>query len=612
MTELVVSNEMSPDDLDVDTPSQEPSGSLFEISTRLTTSDFRLTAAVSIVFTAIAGFLVFSNANRYIELADQSFYLLMIDEPSAAIRSPSGYHILLSPLWAAVGESVIGFRILRAFLDIGVDVVFGLSFLRYMRSRRGEFFGARPVALTVVFSIVLAGFSAWIYAVNGFGYDQLGAMIFTLLIAVTLWIVGGDATESRLAILAAVGGALFSLALIVRWTAAIAVLFLLVWVLVEHLGFRRAGSLFGSGLVGFIGGLVFVHTLILDIRLVANGIVSGTVDVRRDNYAVGSLFSGYLEWFARGLTSGVGLLIAVVVCLVLLQQRDRFRAALAVALVASGLVIATVHTVFGFVQSDEANLVGTYLATTSVALVLLRLRTHRKRGGTGLAPNLAVPATLTAIPVLAAAGTFLPLFLTALPLAAFWVAALWILLLDQPDGRLRTWAMASAVVMLSLLPWLLHQSFEAPARTTATDSPVLVERGRFEGLLVDDVTQQLLHDLEDLRVQVDPNPTVLSFWTRAAVPFALDGTSIGFPWHNIRTSPNATAATISGACLEDGDVPSGQVVFITEETNPANFGPVQGALLDCGIDFPNDFQLIDTMTAPGAVELFVYVREGEG
>lgn len=611
MAKLVVSDELSPDDLGIDTPVEAASGSLFDISTRLTTPDFRLTAAVSMVFTAIAGFVVFSNANRYIELADQSFYLLMIDEPSAAIRSPSGYHILLSPLWAAVGESVIGFRILRAILDIGVDFAFAISFLRYMRFRRsGDFFASTPVGLTVVFSIVLAGFSAWIYAVNGFGYDQLGAMVFTLLVAVTLWIVGGDAPESRHALLAAAGGTLFSFALIVRWTAAIAILLLLIWVLVEHLGLRQAASLSGSGLVGCAVGLTLVHSFILDVRLVADGIVSGTVDVRRDNYSFGSLFSGYLEWFVRGLVSGVGLLIAVVVCLILLQQRDRFRGALAVALVGSGVVMATVHSAFGFLQSDEANLVGTYLATTCVVLFLYRVRTYTREGGRGVATGLAVPATLIAAPVLAAAGTFLPLLLTALPLAAFWVSALWILLTDQHDGPLRTWALVSAVVMLSLLPWSLHQSFEAPARTPSTESPVLVDRGRFEGLLVDDITQELLHDLEDLRVNLDPNPVVISFWTRAAVPFALEGTTIGFPWHNIHTSPNATAATISGACLEDGDVPTGQVVFVTEETDPANFGPVRGALLDCGIDFPNDFEIVDTMTAPGGVELFVYVREG--
>ena len=178
-------------------------------------ADFTGAAILSVFATVASAVLVFANANKYIELADQSLYLLMTDDPRAAIRSPSGFHVLLAPLWALAGESVIGFRILRAILDIGVDVILGVSLLRYLRGRNnGEVFAGTAAGLTVVFSVTLSGFAVWIYAVNGFGYDQLGGIIFTLLVSVLLWLVGSESRPSTDALLAALVGGLFVLAVI--------------------------------------------------------------------------------------------------------------------------------------------------------------------------------------------------------------------------------------------------------------------------------------------------------------------------------------------------------------------------------------------------------------
>lgn len=584
---------------------------LLNASKSLKESDFGLVAAVSVLYSVIASYLVFSRSNFYIELADQSLYLLMIDEPRASIRSASGYHVLLSPLFSAVGESVIDFRRLRAVLDIGVDIGLGLTLVRYLRSRDySGLFDSTAAAVAVVSSVTLGGFASWIYAVNGFGYDQLGAMIFTVLVSLLLWIVSGEDSPSTAAVASAVAGAVFAMAIVVRWTAALASVFLIVWILVEHVGKRRAVTLLGAGAVGAVGAFGTVHVTILPLGVVFGGLRSGTIDVGRDSHSLSVLVSEYAEWLIRGFGAGVGLLVGSLAALLLLKVRDRVDSSLLAGLLTAGLIMFVVQTVYGLPHFVEAIVVGTFLGLMCGALVLARLQENRRASSAWWGSGLAFPVTLTALPVLLAAGSLLPLFLTSLPLATLWVAGLWIMVPTAKDERLRTIAMLFGAVLLSGMPLLVWQSLANPARTPFAERPVLVERGRYAGIYTDELTQQLLHDLEDLRVELDPNPTVLSFWVRPAVPFALEGTGIGFPWYSETNAPNAAAETISGACLEDGDIPTGDVVLVTEEANPAEWGPIHTALLDCGINFPVGFELIDTLVAPGSVELFVYLREG--
>lgn len=581
----------------------------------LTESEFRGAAILCVAATVVSLVLVLLYADDYIELADQSLYLLMVDDPRASIRSASGFHVLLAPLWSLVGESVIGFRLLRAFLDIGVDLLLGFSLIRFLRGRsNGDQFASTAAALAVVFSVVLSGFAVWIYAVNGFGYDQLGGMIFTLVVAVMLWIVGGESRPSRDALLAAVAGSLFSLALIVRWTAAICSMLLFVWVLLEHLGWRRTRSLLGAGALGAIGALVLVHVAVLDIGVVFRGILSGTVDVGRDTHSLPVLISRYTLWLKNGVFGGIGLIMATGLSLLLFKKLKRTPVILFVTLVAASQVVTMIQAVYQQEQLIEANTVGTYLALACGIVVAVVLRNNWSKGGLDRLGGLAIPLTLVALPVLLAAGSFLPLLVTALPLSTLWVAGLWANLPNLPGWRGRDIALVGVGVMLAVMPWLVWQNLGDPARTRFDDDRVEVASGRFEGLWVDPTTQQLLHDLEALRLEVAPEPTVISFWVRPVVPFALDGTGIGFPWYSRLNAPFAAAETISGACLEDGDIPTGDVILVTEEDDPANFGPIREALIDCGIDFPDGFEFVTTMVAPDGphpenVEVSVYLRE---
>lgn len=575
-------------------------------------SDLRAVACVATLAAVATTILVFGRAPYYIEPADQSLYLLMIDDPRAAIRSASGFHVLLAPLFTLVGDSVVGFRMLRAVLDIGVDVGLGVSLVRYLRWRsQSSLFTSTAASVAVVSTTTLAGFSVWTFAVNGFGYDQLGGIIFTLWASLVLWLVGQKLSPRRTAAIAVAIGFVLGLGAIVRWTAALAVGLLLAWILIERFGTFRALRLAGYVGAGVAGAWLFVHIAVFDLGTLIGGIVSGTSDVGRDTHSLPVLIDQYVVSLTVGVNRSIGIALAAALSFLALSNRERVPFAMPIVLVGSGLLVFGIHAVFGFETFLIGNSIGAVLGLTGVAVWLVYAhQTYRTNEPLGPRRNVALIATFVSLPVLLAAGSFIPIFLTALPLALLWVAGFWIAVPELTLPRLSAGVAIIGLVIVSSMPLAVWQGFQTPARTLATESPVEVERGRFQGLLVDTGTQQLLHDLEDLRLQLDPNPTVLSFWSRPIVPFALEGTGIGFPWYTL-SAPNATAETLSGACLDDGDSPTGDVVIVTEETDPREFGVIRNGLLDCGIDFPVDFDLVQTMRSPFGEELSVFVREGE-
>ncbi len=609
------------------TVEEQPPGYFASVGPR--TRDVLPATLVSVALIAISTVIVGLSSPNHIEFADQALYLLMIDEPPSAIRSASGFHVLLSPLFSLVGESVVGFRLLRAFLDIGVDVLFGFSLLRYLRSRGASngdssFLYSSHGAVLVVSSVTLGGFAAWIYAVNGFGYDQLGAIIFTLLGAALLRLVStgthhfpAERSEHEVnkdPLLGVLVGALFMLAAIVRWTAAVPALALCTWVLVEHLGIRQTRALLARALVGAIATLAIIHVALIDITELFSGIRSGTADIRRDSHSLDVLLIQYIKWLVIGAAACIWAIIPVGYFAIVSKVRDRIPFGAGFVAVTPGILLLIIAQAGGVASELRASMIGTSLALTCAALVFSIARSDPAPSKlSGLGSRLSLPVTLTALPILMAMGSLLPPVITALPLATTWIAVMWLVLPGLPNGPLRRVGITVGIITLSAMPWFVWVGLDSPARTPWADTTTVVERGRFEGLRVDETTQQLLHDLEDLRSDLDPNPTVLSFWTRPVVPFALEGTGIGFPWYHVVNAPNAAAVSISGACLDDGDTPTGDVVIVTEDSNPAAFGPIDDALRDCGIDFPNGFELVSTMIAPddtGPVELFVYVRYG--
>ena len=117
-----------------------------------------------------------------------------------------------------------------------------------------------------------------------------------------------------------------------------------------------------------------------------------------------------------GVNRSIGIALAAALSFLALSNRERVPFAMPIVLVGSGLLVFGIHAVFGFETFLIGNSIGAVLGLTGVAVWLVYAhQTYRTNEPLGPRRNVALIATFVSLPVLLAAGSFIPIFLTALP-----------------------------------------------------------------------------------------------------------------------------------------------------------------------------------------------------
>ena len=579
-------------------------------------------AIAAVVACVLSGVVVVAAARRGLGVSDEGLYLLMTDDPERALRSASGFHVLLNPFFELTGRSPVVWRLVRAVVDVGSDLIFALALLHFLRARSPEaMFSRRHPGIALVAGVTLFGFTSWAWMPNGFGYNELGSVMSTLLAATLLVLVAKPhANGQRLFVPAAIIGVLLVPAAITRWPSAFAIFFGVLVVLALSMTKSKVLALLATILSGAALSALVIHVAVLDLGSIIGGIQSGTSDVASDTHSSGSLLVTYGRSVGFAALSLPFFGVALVPGLLGLR---RWRTGESPALTPWLMVLFG-----GFLTIYFGRLLGgTRLrmlndwggVPLAMGLVLAGVCAFRIRASDGLmtaARSVMLPLVLVAIPIGSSAGTDNPLMLNSIILAELWIGAIIILAAQFSfSGKLGSFVAAGLLVLAAGVPLMIYESLHGTQYWFVGPQDSRVERGNFAGLDVDDVTHELLNDLEDLRLTLEPNPTVISLWHRPAVTYALGGHGIGFPWYTTRAF-EASAATIDGACSEDGFEPTDQVVFVTEVVEPEEMGPVHGALSRCGIDFPADFSFVTTLTSPldlrdptAVLELQVFVSQ---
>lgn len=560
-------------------------------------------------------------------LIDESLYLTMIDKPAAGIRFPSAFHVLLNPLWELSGESIPRWRLLRAAVDIGVDVVFATTLVRwvhhhYPQSAMGQVWPR----VAAVASITVAGFGTWAWAPNGIGYNELASILLTMLATLLIVLAWDDCARSKVVAASVATGALLFLMLLVRYTAMAGFVLALSAVLVHRRGVAGALRIAPFIASGAAAAAVFVHLAIFDLGQILVGIVESTSEAAQGTHGPVALLGTHLLSTAEALVDGLrygGPFIVVLAIFTFAEQRvgasddpDLERptmrhpqpAAIAIAAVVAGALLLIRTPITGVEKSLMAINTWAFNALLlGLWIVVQGVRSSLSNAGVRSVSSVwTLAAALVAIPVMFSFGTANPLYLNAISLAPLWFGAT---IIAMSPAATRDRFSRGAVVGLSILTFSVSILAYAGITTTLFgpngSQDTRVTAGRFEGLLLDSETARFVGELETLRGQLDDDPTVISFWRRPAVPFALDGEGIGFPWYS-NFSKDADSALMAGACRADG-APTGQIVLVTEETDPEEFGPFREALAECGIAYPGGFEHMTQLTEANGQTLDVFV-----
>lgn len=572
----------------------------------------RALAATALLAVVASAWLVLVASGRGIDVTDQSLYLLMVDNPLASIRSASGFHHILSPAFELVGESIVNWRRFRAVLDIGVDIVLALSVIRFIKFHRPESaIVTSPLRRALVGTgIVTFGFMTWSGAPNGFGYNELGGILNTLLMASLLNLLVEKNSSAKSHLLSGFSGALMALLVVTRWTAGpIALAVLIVFALHRHRKQAVIAALSGS--IGFAVMAAAVHLFIIDLGTLIQGTVDGTTDVSQGVHGRSRIISEYITSALNAVaTMGFFLIPAVLAYApVHLSKQGQLpgRAVPVLSITLSGASLVAFHLAFS--GDSKVTLINGWAGAVVLLLVVLLVTCARavwnERGRTEALQAVAVPALFLGVSFWLQVGTNNQILWSAVHSAALWAAAIAILLHVAPPLRVAPFAIGAIGIAGAMIPVFLFTSLTVEPYRITGDQNIAVEQGPFSGLQVDERTHRFLTDLNGLRDELGPEPTVLSFWTRPAVNYALGGQGIGFPWY-APDAPNTAASSIEGACVDDGFVPPGEVVVVTS-SDLSQFDNIERAMQACGINFPTGFQLTSSLVAPSGIDLDVYV-----
>lgn len=588
-----------------------PAGDLGDSSAR--DRFLRSLAWVCVVASAITTIAVALAADRGIDLTDESLYLTMTDQPLRSVRSPTGYHILLHPFFELVGSNVVRWRMLRAALDIGVDVFFGMSVVAFLRSTSPhDLLDHRHARVAVTAALTVIGFMSWSWAPNGFGYNEAASILHVAIAAVLLRLAIPQAgPQVQHLLYGSWLGGLLVLLTVTRWMAAAAAIAGIALVL-AMMRDRKPWSVVLSAFVGAVAMLVAIDVAVVDLGILARGMSDGTADVAAGPHGGLGQIVGYLELIWVGVSSAFGLIVAV--GLVFLSFRahraGQINARMCVGLVTAALFInLLLDRAFGFGTVFSVNSWGTVFAILCVVILLREAVLASKDSPRDHLNGLAIPALLIMFPVTAAAGTINPLFMVSVAAAPLWLAGVAMLLLRRPlAGHAAVLAVSLLVVLVGVAPLSAIRGLHlAPYRVDGAQDRE-VAAGRLAGVQTTAATAVLLDELEAIRVGLEPDPTVITFWALPIVPFALDGHGLGFPWYQSDLL-EVTAASIAGSC-EDNGAPTGQVVVVIPPQDLDALGPIDEALRSCDISFPQDFTKVSSLTTSDPAGLDVYVRDG--
>ncbi|WP_067824732.1 hypothetical protein [Actinomadura kijaniata] len=591
---------------------------------RTAVAAFAATAAAGVWIGAVA-----LSAGHGFDVTDEGFYLLSYRWWNTDLRSFTGAQYLYGPVFDLLGHDIAALRLFRLCTVVGVHLVFGWSFMRWLRPRRPHAPGTRLWEAAGTAAVVACGGLVYSWLPLSPGYNDVSVLGGLLAAALVLRIA--TSVDRGTAVPAWTPAALGPVAvatLLAKWTSSALILALIATVAAVALapqGLRAVVRCAAWALGGAAAAALAVHlfvipwTAALPEMVATNRLIAGKTN--SPLALLGMYARTGLLLLASTVVNHALLLAAAVFAAVSRTPAGRRGAAV---LAGVGLSVSGWRIVAGGgLSGGSANLhrfPAHVLATLLLAVliggvVLLRRRAGRHR------PALADEsprgwtclAMLVLLPVLQAAGTGNPLHVMAINAFAAW-GAIGIAVLTGVDtapwpARWLTGAAIGGSVVLAAAvatDGVRNHPYRTAGRdastVTAADVPALAS------LSLDRGTADELSGLRRaLRPYLEPpGRAVMAFDEMAGVVLALDGRSVGEAWYSA-LDPARTAAGIRARCA------GGQgwwrerspVLLFRRPVSPTEVD----ALRSCGLDFATHYRQLTTATTTTGIRVYVPAAE---
>ncbi|GIG76065.1 hypothetical protein Pfl04_44690 [Planosporangium flavigriseum] len=570
------------------------------------------------------------TAGHGFDVTDEGYYLLSYRWWSTNLRAFSGAQYLYGPVFQLLGYDIAGLRLFRLFTVVAVHLLFGWTFMRWLRLRRPDAPASRWWEIAGTAAIVACGGMIYSWLPLSPGYNDV-SLLGALLLGAVVMRMAADVDRGR-AVPAWVAAALGPVAvgmLLAKWASAgviLAFITVIAVVVVAQRGPREVARLAAWALASALITAAVFQVLVVPLTAAVPEMLETNRLIAARAYAPTVLLTMYVtsgyQLFTTIVTDHAVLLLAALFAVVARGRVGRLCAGVAAALglAVSSWRLVTDGNLFGGAVNIERFPVAVLLVLTVALLVGVVVRLHRWRAGTG-APRprwerrrgVAIIGMLALLPVLQAAGTNNALHFVAVNGFASWAALMVVVLTGIESTRVvarwLTGAVTAGAVALSASIgtsglWSYPYRTAGYAVTTAPVAGVPA----LDSVRLDPFTAQAYSDFHQrLLPYIRPEGrAVMAFDEMAGVVLLLDGRPVGEAWY-ARMDQDRTAEGIRLSC------PGGRGWW-GDRAPVLIFGrPVRSidiaALWSCGLQFPADYRLL--LTPDQAMGLHVYVPKSD-
>ncbi|MFG1623263.1 hypothetical protein [Kribbella sp. NPDC049227] len=588
-------------------------------------------AGVVVVAGALAAWWILTAvraANEGFDITDEGYYLLSYRWWAQNSLALTGVQYLYGPVFQWLGYDVVSLRLFRLLTLVVVHLLFGYSFMRWLRGRRPNAAPTKLWELAGMAVILAAGGVSYTWMPQSPGYNDVILIGTFTLVSCVLWMATAvDRCKPAPFWVLMVAGVVIAAMLLAKWTSVVVIALAVIAALVvlAGQGVKAVARGIGFAIAGIALTALVVQLFVIKLNVAVPGIMTVNRFIAGTSYSPTELLHMYwstaVDLLGQTLRDHWPLLVAAVIAVI---ARRRWLQAVAAVLAVAALVLSVRRVVV-----DDAAIGGsahvfdypvTLLAAVLVALVVAvaaliagRVQlTGRSVLSRENARGWVVLALLAVLPMVQAFGTNNPLYVIGFNAFGAWAAVM----IAVVTGIWATPITARLLVGLVTVASLVAVAslsytglFLYPYRSKGhADLTVAATMPPLKGLYLDETAAQ---NYTALKAQLGPylkpaGRPMLAFDKMAGLVLMLGGKPVGEAWVAPKERPR-TAAGIEEVCQKGRPWSPGRAPIIILNRRISDVEIT--ALHACRLDFRADYELL--APAKDTMNLQVYVPRRE-
>ncbi|MFF0268871.1 hypothetical protein [Kribbella sp. NPDC004536] len=585
-----------------------------------------LLTGVIVVAGALAGWWILTAgraANEGFDITDEGYYLLSYRWWDSNPLALTGVQYIYGPIFEWFGYDIVKLRYFRLFTVVAVHLLFGYSFMRWLRGRRPASTRLWEAAGTTV--VLAAGGMCYAWLPQSPGYNDVVLLGALTLVSCVLWMAAAVDRGTPVPFwIFVVFGLVIGVMLLAKWTSVVVIGLIVITAVVVLAG--QSWRSVARGILYAVGGIgvtaVIVQLFVVHLDVAVPGILKVNKFIAGTSYTPPELLQLYwsstVNLLGRTLAAH-GLLLLATAAAVIARWRPLRIGAAVLAVVA--LVLSVRHVVVGDGALGGSQHIPMY-AQTLLAAVLVAVVAAAGAviaGRVGVTPSSrlgrenvrtwVILALLVLLPLVQAFGTNTPLYTIGFNGFAAWAAVMIAVLTGiwaAPILARLTLAtvltgslVATSVIAYTGLFRYPYRSVGHSQLTAASTLPAL--KGMYLSEPAERNFSRLARDLEPYTEP--PGRPMLAFDKMAGLVLMLGGRPLGEAW--IAPKERArTAAGIEEVCRQNR--PSRlPLIILNREISDLEVN----ALRSCGVDFRTGY--VQLAPAKQTIGLQVWVPKSE-